>query len=375
MKSFGAAYILCGLMAAVATLAVAQTPANTAVIGAVSAMRPDASEIDVKQDNGASTVVRFNAATTAQRVAPGQTDLSKAAPIKVAEVSPGDRVLVTLDPAAGTARRIIVMASSDLAKHDAEDRLDWTKRGVSGVVSAIKGNEISLEQKTLGAVAKFTVKADDKTAFKRYAPDSVKFADAKVSRLSEVTVGDQLRARGEKSADGLSVDANEVIFGTFLSKAGTITAINPETKEVTVKDLVDKKATLVIRFTADSQIKRMPEGAGMASLLAAGRGGTPAAAAPGRGPAPAGAPIPKPGLDVAQLLDSLPAAKFEDIKNGDTVVVSATGGGRGGQLTAITFLANAEALVQLAVAAGGGASNGPAPSLAGLASSISSIGP
>ena len=198
------------------------------------------------------------------------------------------------------------------------------------------------------------MKASDKTAFKRYSPDSVKFSDAKVSKLAEVSVGDQLRARGEKSADGLTVDATEVIFGTFVSKAGTITAINAETKEVTVKDLVDKKSTLVIRFSADSQIKRMPE----------------AAAAPGRGPATA-----KPGLDVAQLLDSLPAAKFEDIKNGDTVVLSATGGGRGGQLTAITFLANAEALVQLAVAAGGGASNGPAPSLAGLASSISSIGP
>ena len=59
----------------------------------------------------------------------------------------------------------------------------------------------------------------------------------------------------------------------------------------------------------------------------------------------------------------------------DTIVVSASRGARADQLTAITFLANAEALVQLAVAAGGGASNGPAPSLAGLASSISSIGP
>ena len=150
MKSPVSSYVACALLAGLAALAPAQTPANNAVIGAVSAMRADASEIDVKQDNGASTVVRFNAATTAQRVAPGQTDLSKAAPIKVAEVSPGDRVLVTLDPAAGVARRIIVMASSDIAKRDAEDRLDWTKRGVAGVVTAIKGDEISLEQKTLG---------------------------------------------------------------------------------------------------------------------------------------------------------------------------------------------------------------------------------
>src|SRR5262249_17811957 len=162
----------------------------------------------------------FNSATTAQRVAPGQTDLSKAATIQISDVGPGDRVLVTLDPAAAnSARRIIVITSGDIAKRNADDRQDWTKRGVAGLVTAVKGNEISLEQKTLGPAAKFTVKAGDMTVFKRYAPDSVKFADAQTSKLSEVSVGDQLRARGEKSADGLTVDASEVIFGTFLSKA------------------------------------------------------------------------------------------------------------------------------------------------------------
>jgi hypothetical protein len=395
--SFSVPFLVCALLsvAAIRRAAEAQPNNGNAVIGAITALRAETSEMDVRQDNGASVVVRFNSATTAQKVAPGQTDLSKAEAIKVSDVAPGDRVLVTLNPAAadpgtaGVARRIVVMASSDIARHNAEDRLDWTRRGVAGVVTAVQGNQISLEQKTLGAAAKFTVKTDDQTSFKRYAPDSVKFADAKSSKLSEVSVGDQLRARGAKSADGLNVDATEVIFGTFLSKAGTISSINAEAKEVTVKDLVDKKSTLVIRFTADSQVKRMPDAAGMASLLAAGRAGaassgpaaSPASAASasaatastgvGRGTAPGGGR----GLDVAQLLDSLPAAKFEDLKTGDTVVVSASKGARADQLTAITFLANAEALVQLAVAAGGRGSSGPAPSLAGLASSISTIGP
>jgi hypothetical protein len=374
-----------------AVFASAQGPANNAVIGAVSAMRSEVSEIDVRQDNGAATVVRFSAATTAQRVAPGQTDLTKAEGIKVTDVAPGDRVLVTLDPmASGMARRIVVMASSDIAKKNAEDRLDWARRGVAGVVAAITGNEITLDQKTtLGGAAKFTVKVDDKTAFKRYAPDSVKFSEAKSSTLAEIRVGDQVRARGQKSLDGLHVDADDVIFGTFLSKAGTITAISPDAKEVTVKDLADKKAVLVIRFTNDSQIKRMPDAAGMASLIAVGRGGAaaapsaggtvssgaqptaPASNGPGRGVSGGG----RGGLDMAQMMDALPTVKFEDLKVGDTVVVSATSGTRPGQFTAITFLANAEALVQLAVAASGGASSGPAPSLAGLASSISSIGP
>ena len=106
------------------------------------------------------------------------------------------------------------------------------------------------------------VTVTEKTSFKRYAPDSVKFADAKSSKLAEISVGDQVRARGVKSEDGLKVTAEDVVFGTFVTKAGTITAVNPETREITVKDLANNKP-LAIRITADSQIKKMPEMAGM----------------------------------------------------------------------------------------------------------------
>ena len=40
------------------------------------------------------------------------------------------------------------------------------------------------------------------TVARRYAPDSVRFADAKVSRIDEIKVGDQVRVRGEKSENG-----------------------------------------------------------------------------------------------------------------------------------------------------------------------------
>ena len=107
-----------------------------------------------------------------------------------------------------------------------------------------------------------TVIVDDKTAYRRYDSDSVKFADAKISKLDEINVGDQLRARGVKSEDGLKVTAQEVVFGTFVTKAGTITAINPETKEVTISELGTNKP-LIMKLTADSQIKKMPDMAGM----------------------------------------------------------------------------------------------------------------
>ena len=38
----------------------------------------------------------------------------------------------------------------------------------------------------------------DKTEMRRYAPDSIKFADAKPSKFTELKVGDQLSALGDR---------------------------------------------------------------------------------------------------------------------------------------------------------------------------------
>jgi hypothetical protein len=349
----------------------AQTPGNRSVLGTVGAVRAESSEIEVKPDNGAAIVIKTLPTTIAQKVAPGQTDLSKAESMQLADVAAGDRVLVTLAAGSADARRIVVIAATDLAKRDAADRQDWQRRGVAGVVTGISGNEIAVEGRSLAGATKYTVTAGPQTKFKRYAPDSVKYSDARASSLPEIGMGDQLRARGQKSPDGLKVDAEDVVFGTFLSKAGTISSINLEARELTIKDLSNNKP-LVIKFIPDSQIKRVLDLATMTGMLA-GRGGAPqpaATATAGRGPAGGGR-----GADIAQMLELLPPIKFEDLRPGEIIVVSAIQGARADQITAITFLANAETLVQLAMAARGAGANGPAPSLAGLASSISSVGP
>ena len=324
----------------------AQAPPAKSLLGTVSAFRPNSAEFEVKPDTGDTIAVKVSSDTILKRIAPGQTDLAKAESINATDVSIGDRVLVTFgapDPA--EARRIVVIPATDIAKKEAADRADWQKRGAAGVVTAVSGNDISVELRSLAGAMKFTVTAGPKTSFKRYAPDSIRFADAKNSSFAEIGVGDQLRARGEKSQDGTKIAAEDIVFGTFLSKAGTVTAINAAAHEITIKDLANNKP-LVVKFIPESRVKRMPE-----------------AAAPG---------APK-GNDIVQLLDSLPPIKIEDLKPGDVAVVSAMKGARADQVTAVTFLANAEALVQLAMKARGAGANGPAPSLAGLASSISNV--
>ena len=169
-------------------------------------------------------------------------------------------------------------------------RTGWTGRGAASPAwwprrAAI---EVTLKIRTLPGESQAVVTVTEKTSFKRYAPDSVKFADAKSSKLAEISVGDQVRARGVKSEDGLKVTAEDVVFGTFVTKAGTITAVNPETREITVKDLANNKP-LVIRITADSQIKKMPDMAGMMGGM--GRGATGGGARRGTGAGlPAGGP-------------------------------------------------------------------------------------
>src|ERR1039458_9696588 len=259
----------------------AQVSTQRSLVGTVVAFRPEVAEIEIRPDMGDLVAVRLTADTIAQKIAPGERDLKKAESIKVADLSIGDRVLVTLEPDAPSIRRIVVMTATDIARRKDADRLDWQKRGVAGIVGSRNANH---------------------TTVKRYAPDSVKFSDAKASKPAEVSVGDQLRARGQKSDDGLHVAADEVVFGTFLVKAGSLSAINPEAKQLTVKELGTNRL-LTVTLTDDSQLKEMPNFVGM--MGGASRGGMPAGGPPpgaglagssgppagGRGGMPGGGPL------------------------------------------------------------------------------------
>ena len=355
------------------SMAPAQTQPTKSVVGTVSVFKAETSEIEIKPDSGAPVAMKVTADTIAQKVAPGVTDLKKAEAIKVTDVALGDRVLATPEPGTSNLRRIVVMSISDIAKKNEAEKLDWAKRGVSGMVAAKSGNDVTLKIRTLTGESQAVVTVTEKTSFKRYAPDSVKFAEAKASKLAEISVGDQVRARGVKSEDGQKVTAEDVVFGTFVTRAGTITAVNLDTREITVKDLANNKP-LAIRITADSQIKKMPDMAMMMGGM--GRGGMPAggvgpAGAFGGGPpggaARGGMPGMPPGgmgrgampaMDINAMLERMPLAKVEDLKPGEIIVVSSTKGAKSNEVTAIVMLANAESILQMIAAQSGGGRSG-----------------
>src|SRR4051812_158457 len=165
------------LLAALAPLmgqtAVAQTSAPKFILGTVEGFQVEALEIKVKPDKGDVVSLKLRADTQVQRVAAGETDLKKAEPIKISDVSSGDRVLVNLMPGVFEARRIVVMASSDIARRNEADRLDWTKRGVMGIVASKKGSDVTLRMRSMQGEKIATVTVGDATRYRRYAPDSV----------------------------------------------------------------------------------------------------------------------------------------------------------------------------------------------------------
>jgi len=342
-----------------AALAQNQTVRN--FVGTITGIKPETAEVEIKPDNAPSVTVKLSAKTLAQKVAPGEKDLKKAEIIKTSHLAVGDRVLVTLEPGSTEVRRIIVMTATDIAKRNEADRQDWIRRGLSGIVAAKSGDEITLKMRSFQGLVQGTVTVSDHTSFKRYAPDSVKFADALTSRFGDISVGDQLRARGQKSEDGLKVTAEEVVFGTFLIRAGSITVVNAESNEITVKELGSGKP-LVIKVTADSQLKRLPDFAAM--MQGGGRPGVSpgAASAPGGRSSPAGGPGGPGGRpwgrgDLSQMLERMPATKLDELKPGETVVVSSTKGVRNDQITAIMLVTNADMLIQMASMQSGGMNN------------------
>ena len=350
----------------------AQAPANTSFVGTVAAFK-SGTEIEFKPDTGAPVDVQVTPDTLAQKIAPGETSLKNAVGANITDLMIGDRVLVTLESGTNNARRVVIMSATDISRRDEADRQDWNTRGLSGVVAERNGDTIAIRSQSLQGETRQTVTVSDQTKFRRYAADSVRFADAKPSRAGEISVGDQLRARGQKSADGNSVAAEEVVFGTFLVTAGSVVSANPDTKEITLKETGSGKP-VVVQLTPDSRIKQM---AALPALPGGFPGGGPGAAPPGRGAQPAGAPFGAfppgganggmpPGLPpgmpagrggaptLAQMVDTMQSGTFDDVKPGQTIVVSSTKGAKNDHVTAIMLLTNADTLIRMAQMRAGG---------------------
>ena len=314
------------------------------VSGTLSAVNADLRQLVMKSDKGEDVTITTAENTLFLRIPPGETDAKKGSKITIGALAPGDRAVVIgpggADPKTMSATAVLVMSKSDVATLQQKDQEDWRTRGTAGIVTGIDAgaNKITIKN----GAGSYTVLPSSKTAYYRYSPDSARFADAKPSSFEAVHVGDRLRVLGNKNTGANTIDAERIVFGSFRQLAATISAVNAQTGELTVKDLSDKK-TLTIKTDAGTTMRKLPDATArmLARRAAPGAAGEPAAdAGPGSGGRGGVA-----GGDIGQMLDRLPAMALSDLKAGDAIMVSTTQGSETGRVTAITLLAGVEPLL------------------------------
>ena len=337
-------------------LALAQaTPANRQ-LGTVKTV--SANKLTIASDAGAISTINVVDDAKVLQLSPGNTDLKTAKTIALGDIEVGDRVLVTGHQDATdafTASRVILMKSTDIAHKNEAEEQDWQKRGTGGLVSAVDPASGSVTIAVRGR--KVQVKSTSATVFRRYAGDSVKFQDAAVGTIAQIQPGDQLRVRGAKSADGSTIEAEEVVSGSFRNLAGTIVSIDVPGNKVTLKDLTTKK-TYSIQLTANSSLRVLPAevAARFAARARSGSNGSSTTTANGAGSASAGAGNSSSashaeggggaGMDLSQMLARLPEGNLKDLHTGDALMVVASQPQQGSiSLTAITLLSGVEPIL------------------------------
>lgn len=361
-------------------------------VGVIKSVQADS--ITVAAESGGDVTAKLATTTKILRVPPGEKDLKNATPLQPQDLQAGDRVLVRGQASADdahtiTALAVIVMKQADVTAKQQQERDDWQKRGVGGLVTKIDPatNAITVSTGVVGTTKSVAVQVGKDTILRRYAPDSVKFDDAKpeptTQFMAQLKVGDQLRARGTRNADGSDLTAEEIVSGSFRNIAGTIKSIDAANNSMTVQDAITKSA-VIVKVSPDSQMKKLP--LEMAQRIAmrlkaggAGGGGgqpgtggqgapntdsghpqtasssattagstseTRASRAPGGGPGGGQGGNGPP--DLQRMLSRLPNSKLADLQKGDAVMIVSTQGGNSDAVTAITLLAGVDAILTAA---------------------------
>jgi hypothetical protein len=353
----------------------AQSPTNN-VLGDVVAVDAAAKQIFVKTDAGAVVVVSVAATTKILKNPPGESKLDKSAPYTLAEIAAGDRILALgklSDDGKTLAgpRAVVINTKADVDKKRETERAEWQARGVVGTVSAVnvETKEITINTRTPEGPKPVVIAASGEAVkLRRYAPDSIKFTDAKPSTFEEVKAGDQLRAKGNRSEDGSKFTPEEVVTGSFRTTLGTVKAVDAAKNEITIEQQDKKPLTVVVR--PDSVLKQFP--ADLAAMMMGGMGGPGGAAPAGGGqrvvvqggPPPSGAPAAggqatpggAPGqggpgrrmmMDPQQMLERLPPVTLAELKPGQMIVVSSTVGADPTRVTAIQLVSNVEPIIAM----------------------------
>ncbi|HEX3685133.1 MAG TPA: DUF5666 domain-containing protein [Bryobacteraceae bacterium] len=388
----------------------AQEPASTSkptehVLGTVASVDPSSHTVTVKEDKtGTEYQVLLENTRTLLKVPPGAKDLKSATRIAADDLQPGDRVDVrgakpdtsnSASPNAIAARSVVLMSARDLDQAHQQQAAAW-QHSTAGIVNSVDptGQKLNITARTAEGPKPVTVSVSKSTDLTRYSAENPKTPAP--SQLADIQPGDQVRIIGQRSDDGASIAAQKIYSGAFRTLAGTVTAIAPDGRQITIKDLQTKQPVQV-NLTEDSVIRKLPPIMAMglarrlnpdfkaasgnaASENAGHAGGAPpygAKAGEAAGPSgqaagpssnqaaadhqtaggnrgPGGNAAPGTSMrsgtgDLSRVLERAPVIATSDLKTGDAVVVSGVAQGTDkSHLLASSIIAGVEPIFQSA---------------------------
>ena len=346
MRIFASIRVLCtlallagahALHAQTTSTPTATDPAITAlsVMGVVSELKAETRQVIVTTAAGSQVTVTLSDRTVFMRIPPGEKTKDKFIKIAPTDFGMGDSVFargrMSEDRKSLPALEFYVMSKGDIAEKKERDRSEWTKRGIAGTISAINATtkEISVDSRTPEGPKPIVIATSPETKFRRYAPDSVRFSDAQPGAFADLKAGDQLRALGTKSVDGSRFTPEEIVTGSFQTISGTITEIDTAKNEIKIKDLQSQQA-VTITLSKDSSMRRLtPE---MITALSPAKPDA-AAAAKGTG-------------DLQEMFDQLPMFSLQDLKPGESILISSTKSADPTRATAIAVVSGVGPLLQ-----------------------------
>ncbi len=330
-------------------------------IGTVQTIQGKA--ITLRTDSGTEVHALIQGSTRMLRIQPGQKNLSGATPLQLQDLQVGDRILIMGTAEAGQpllASSLIAIKRTDLAREQQTEQMEWEKNGVGGLVQTVDpaAGTVTVKARVEGIPKTITIHTSPTTSLLRYAPGSVRFEDAKPGPFAEIKPGDQLRARGTFSADGTSLNAAQVVSGSFRNIAGAVVAVDTGANQITVMDRI-AKGPVTVKITPDSQLRQLPQATAQKIALdlrgvpgagqhtggqASQPAGRPMVANNGAGSSPPSAP-PKVQQRFSEILSSLPAITVSDLSKGDVVMIVATEGATSGSATAIKLISGASPIL------------------------------
>jgi hypothetical protein len=340
------------------------------------------STITLSPTSGSDIAVTVQPNARILRLTPGEKDLKNATPLPLQDLQVGDTIRVrgagSEDGKTISALEVIVITSSAVAAVSDQVRQDWQKRGVGGIVDSVDAATatIHISVPRTGAKREVVVQTSKNTLIRRYAADSARPENAKTATIAQIRVGDQLRARGNRNADGSKLDAEEIYVGFFPQFSGIVKSVDANAGTLSVQDLSSKK-TVEVRVTPESRLHKVPPEMAHAfatrlkSMVPQALGGAPTSTDAKESPTPAGsaagtAPPNGPtaqgsraggmnggGRDLQQIIARLPSGSLQDLnlQKGDAVVILATEGASSTPKTVITLLSGVEPILRAAPSA------------------------